>query len=55
MGGFDSRQFQDMLQQAQKQAEALQEKMRQTVVEASAGGGAFRWLCGCSPASAPRC
>jgi DNA-binding YbaB/EbfC family protein len=40
MGGFDSRQFQDMLQAAQKQAEALQEKMRQTVVEASVGGGA---------------
>ncbi len=40
MGGFDSRQFQDILQQAQKQAEAMQEKMRQTVVEASAGGGA---------------
>ncbi|HWX53810.1 MAG TPA: YbaB/EbfC family nucleoid-associated protein [Verrucomicrobiae bacterium] len=40
MGGFDARQFQDMLQQAQKQAEALQQKMKQTVVEASSGGGA---------------
>ena len=40
MSGFDPRQFQDMLQQAQQQAEALQQKMKQTVVEASAGGGA---------------
>lgn len=39
MGGFDPRQFQEMLQQAQKQAQDLQEKMRQTVVEASSGGG----------------
>jgi DNA-binding YbaB/EbfC family protein len=40
MSGFDPRQFQDMLQQAQQQAEALQQKMKQTVVEASSGGGA---------------
>jgi nucleoid-associated protein EbfC len=39
MGGFNSRQFQEMLEQAQKQAQNLQEKMQQTVVEASAGGG----------------
>jgi DNA-binding YbaB/EbfC family protein len=40
MGGFDARQLQDMLQQAQKQAEALQEKLKQTVIEATSGGGA---------------
>jgi len=39
MGGFDARQFQEMLQQAQKQAQELQERMQQTVVDASAGGG----------------
>jgi DNA-binding YbaB/EbfC family protein len=39
MGGFDTRQFQEMLQQAQKQAQELQERMQQTVVDASAGGG----------------
>ena len=39
MGGFDPRQFQEMLEQAQKQAQSLQEKMEQTVVEASSGGG----------------
>jgi DNA-binding YbaB/EbfC family protein len=39
MGGFDSRQLQEMLEQAQKQAKDLQYKMQQTVVEASAGGG----------------
>jgi nucleoid-associated protein EbfC len=39
MGGFDPREFQEMLQQAQKQAQDLQDKMRQTVVEASSGGG----------------
>jgi len=39
MGGFNSRQFQEMLEQAQKQAQNLQEKMQQTVVEASSGGG----------------
>ncbi len=31
--------LQGLMAQAQKQAQALQEKMRQTVVEASAGGG----------------
>jgi hypothetical protein len=39
MGGFDTRQLQEMLEQAQKQAQNLQEKMQQTVVEASSGGG----------------
>jgi nucleoid-associated protein EbfC len=39
MGGFNSRQFQELLEQAQKQAQNLQERMQQTVVEASAGGG----------------
>ena len=39
MGGFNSRQFQEMLEQAQKQAQDLQHKMQQTVVEASSGGG----------------
>lgn len=39
MGGFNSRQFQELLEQAQKQAQGLQEKMQQTVVEASSGGG----------------
>jgi DNA-binding YbaB/EbfC family protein len=39
MGAFNSRQFQEMLEQAQKQAQSLQEKMQQTVVEASSGGG----------------
>jgi DNA-binding YbaB/EbfC family protein len=39
MGGFNSRQFQEMLQQAQKQAQEIQHKMQQTIVEASAGGG----------------
>lgn len=39
MGGFSSRQFQEMLEQAQKQARNLQEKMQQMVVEASSGGG----------------
>jgi len=39
MVGFNSRQFQEMLEQAQKQAQGLQEKMQQTMVEASSGGG----------------
>jgi nucleoid-associated protein EbfC len=36
MGGFN---LQEMLSQARQQAEKLQEKMQQTVVEASSGGG----------------
>lgn len=39
MGNFNPRQFQEMLEQAQKQAQNLQLKMQQTVVEASSGGG----------------
>jgi len=39
MGGFDPRKIQEMLSAAKQQAERLQEKMRQTVVDASAGGG----------------
>jgi nucleoid-associated protein EbfC len=39
MGGFKSSQFQEMLEQAQKQAQELQHKMQQTIVEASSGGG----------------
>ena len=42
MGGFDSRQLQEMLAQAQKQAQELQQKMQQTIVEASSGGGTVR-------------
>lgn len=36
MGGFN---LQDMLAQAQQQAQKLQEKMQQITVEASSGGG----------------
>jgi len=36
MGGFN---LQEMLAQARQQAEKLQEKMQQIVVEASSGGG----------------
>jgi DNA-binding YbaB/EbfC family protein len=36
MGGFD---LQNMMQMAKQQYEAMQKKMRETVVEASAGGG----------------
>lgn len=39
MGGFNTSQLQEMLEQAQKQAQELQNKMRQTVVDASVGGG----------------
>ena len=39
MGGFNPKQLQEMLAQAKQQAESLQEKMRETVVEGSAGGG----------------
>jgi DNA-binding YbaB/EbfC family protein len=39
MGGFNTREFQEMLQQAQKQAQDLQQQMQRTVVEASSGGG----------------
>jgi DNA-binding YbaB/EbfC family protein len=36
---MDQKQLQDMIAQAQKQAEQLQKQMQSTVVEASAGGG----------------
>jgi DNA-binding YbaB/EbfC family protein len=36
MGGFN---LQDMLSQARQQAEKLQEKMQQIMIEASSGGG----------------
>ncbi len=39
MGGFNPKQLQELMQQAQKQARDLQSKMQQTVVEASSGGG----------------
>jgi DNA-binding YbaB/EbfC family protein len=39
MGGFNPRQLQDLMAQAKRQYEQLQEKMQQTVVEAAAGGG----------------
>ena len=39
MGGFNPKQFQDMMSQARQQYEQLQKKMQETVVEASAGGG----------------
>lgn len=39
MGGFNPKQLQEMITQAQRQAQDLQEKMSKTVVEASAGGG----------------
>ena len=40
MGGFNPKQLQEMLAQAKQQAASLQEKMRETVVDGSAGGGA---------------
>ena len=39
MGGFNPKQLQELMQQAQEQARDLQSKMQQTVVEASSGGG----------------
>lgn len=42
MGGFDPKQLQGLMSQAKKQYEDLQQKMRETVVEASAGGGSVR-------------
>jgi DNA-binding YbaB/EbfC family protein len=36
---MDQKQLQNMIAQAQKQAEQLQKQMQSTVVEASAGGG----------------
>ena len=39
MGSFDPKQLQELMQQAQQQAQDLQARMQQTVVEASSGGG----------------
>ena len=39
MPGFNPSQIQELMSQAKKQAEALQQRMQSTVVEASAGGG----------------
>lgn len=36
---MNPKELQGLMQQAQKQAQALQEQMKQTVLEASAGGG----------------
>lgn len=36
---MNPKELQGLMAQAQKQAQALQERMRETVVEASAGGG----------------
>lgn len=41
MGGFNPKQLQDLMSQAKRQAEALQKKMQETVVEASVGGGSI--------------
>ncbi|HEV2113535.1 MAG TPA: YbaB/EbfC family nucleoid-associated protein [Terriglobales bacterium] len=42
MGGFNPKQLQELMSQAKRQAESLQKKMQETVVEGSAGGGAVR-------------
>jgi len=39
MSGFDPKQFQEIIAQAQRQAQDLQTQMQSTVVEASSGGG----------------
>jgi nucleoid-associated protein EbfC len=41
MGGFNPKQLQDLMSQAKHQAEALQKKMQETIVEASVGGGSI--------------
>lgn len=41
MGGFNPKQLQDLMSQAKRQAEALQKKMQETVIEASVGGGSI--------------
>ena len=40
MGGFNPKQLQEMMARAREQSDALQQKMAETVVEASSGGGA---------------
>ena len=42
MGGFNPKQLQELMSQAKNQAESLQKKMQETVVEGSAGGGAVK-------------
>jgi DNA-binding YbaB/EbfC family protein len=42
MGGFNPKQLQDLMSQAKRQAESLQKKMQETIVEGSAGGGAVK-------------
>ena len=42
MGGFNPKQLQELMSQAKNQAENLQKKMQETVVEGSAGGGAVK-------------
>jgi len=39
MGGFDPKQFQELIAKAQQQAQDLQSQMQRTIVEASSGGG----------------
>jgi DNA-binding YbaB/EbfC family protein len=39
MGGFNPRQLQEMVSAAKKQYDELQQKLRATVVDGSAGGG----------------
>jgi nucleoid-associated protein EbfC len=39
MAGFDPKQFQEIIEQAQRQAQDLQAQMQNTIVEASSGGG----------------
>lgn len=41
MGGFNPKQLQEMMSQAKRQAEALQKKMQETVIDASVGGGSI--------------
>ena len=42
MGGFNPKQLQELMSQAKNQAENLQKKMQETIVEGSAGGGAVK-------------
>lgn len=42
MGGFNPKQLQELMSQAKQQAESLQKKMQETIVEGSAGGGAVK-------------
>jgi DNA-binding YbaB/EbfC family protein len=39
MGGFNPKQLQELMSSAKRQAEALQKKMQETIVDASVGGG----------------